>query len=143
MVKNLFTVVTLAFLFGSISLLPIHAQTSSNYELSGGWWFDGNRFVRQKLYVVNGVFQKQRPAHIDEIIKLDDLYIVPPFGDAHSHAYADPKSIAEVVQSNLRDGVFYGGAKRCRVSKVFLCAVAPLREIFRECIKISPPDRPS
>jgi hypothetical protein len=76
MVKNLFTVITLAFLFGSVSLLPIHAQTSSNYELSGGWWFDGKEFLRQKLYVINGVFQKQRPARVDEIIKLDDLYIV-------------------------------------------------------------------
>ncbi len=64
MVKNLFTVITLAFLFGSVSLLPIHAQTSSNYELSGGWWFDGKEFVRQKLYVINGVFQKQRPARL-------------------------------------------------------------------------------
>jgi len=108
MVKNLFTVITLAFLFGSVSLLPIHAQTSSNYELSGGWWFDGKEFVRQKLYVINGVFQKQRPARVDEIIKLDDLYIVPPFGDAHSHAYDNPKTIADVVQSNLRDGIFYG-----------------------------------
>ena len=106
--ENLFRVVTFTFLVGIFSLLPIHAQTSSNYELSGGWWFDGKSFVRQKLYVVNGVFQKRRPAHIDDVIKLDDLYIVPPFGDAHSHAYDNPKTIAEVIQSNFRDGIFYG-----------------------------------
>jgi len=36
MVKKLFTVITLAFVFASFSPLPIHAQTSSNYELAGG-----------------------------------------------------------------------------------------------------------
>ena len=108
MVKNLFTVVTLAFVIASFSLLPIHAQTSSNYELAGGWWFNGKEFVRQKLYVVNGVFQKKRPAHVDEVIKLDDLYIVPPFGDAHSHDFAYPNTIADVAAKNLHDGIFYG-----------------------------------
>src|ERR1044072_6805145 len=103
MVKNLFTVITFAFVFASFSLLPIHAQTGSNYELVGGWWFDGKEFIRQKLYVVNGVFQKKRPAHVDEVIKLDYLYIVPPFGDAHSHDYAYPNTIADVAAKNLRD----------------------------------------
>ena len=108
MVKILFTTVGLALLFASLSVSPIHAQSSSNLELDGGWWFDGSGFVRQKLYVVNGVFQKKRPAHVDDIIKLGDLYIVPPFADAHSHAYDNPKTIADVVQTNLRDGIFYG-----------------------------------
>lgn len=92
MVKSLFTAVTLTLLVACLSVLPIRAQTSSNYELDGGWWFDGTGFVRQKLYVVNGVFQKKRPAHIDNVIKLGDLYIVPPFGDAHSHAFAPAPS---------------------------------------------------
>ena|SRR5690349_12707198 len=92
MVKSLFTAVTLTLLVACLSVLPIRAQTSSNYELDGGWWFDGTGFVRQKLYVVNGVFQKKRPAQIDNVIKLGDLYIVPPFGDAHSHAFAPAPS---------------------------------------------------
>jgi hypothetical protein len=106
--KRLFTIFTLALFFGSLSLLSIRAQTSSNYELDGGWWFDGTGFVRQQLYVVHGKFQKKRPAHVDDVIKLGDLYIVPPFGDAHSHAYAYPATIAQVIQTNLRDGIFYG-----------------------------------
>jgi hypothetical protein len=53
MVKKLFTVITCALFFGSLSLLPIHAQPGFNYELNGGWWFDGTGFVRKKLYVVN------------------------------------------------------------------------------------------
>jgi hypothetical protein len=106
--KRLFAVATLTLLFGSMSLLPTHAQVSPNYEFTGGWWFDGAGFARKKLYVVNGVFQKKRPARIDRVIELSDLYIVPPFGDAHSHAFDNPKTIGNVVETHLRDGIFYG-----------------------------------
>lgn len=108
MVKPLSAVITFVLLFVSFSLTPAQAQTSRNYELTGGWWFDGKAFVRRKLYIVNGVFQAKRPARVDDIIPLGDLYIVPPFGDAHSHAYANPGTIAKVVESNLREGIFYG-----------------------------------
>jgi hypothetical protein len=72
MVKNLFTAVTLTLLVACLSVSPIRAQMSSTDELDGGWWFDGTGFVRQKLYVVNGVFQKKCPAHIDDVIKLGE-----------------------------------------------------------------------
>ena len=105
--KRLLAVNTLALLFGSL-LLPTYAQVSPNYEFTGGWWFNGTGLVRKKLYVVNGVFQKRRPARVDDVIDLGDFYIVPPFGDAHSHAYDNPKTIANVVETHLRDGIFYG-----------------------------------
>ena len=105
--KRLLAVATLTLLLGSLSL-PTCAQVSPNYELTGGWWFDGKGFVRKKLYVVNAVFRERRPARIDSVIKLGDLYIVPPFGDAHSHAFDNPKTIANVVETHLRDGIFYG-----------------------------------
>ncbi len=105
--KRLLAVVTSALLFGSL-LLSTYAQTSPNYEITGGWWFDGKGFVRKKLYVVNGVFRERRPARIDRVVKLGDLYIVPPFGDAHSHAFENPKTIANVAETHLRNGIFYG-----------------------------------
>ena len=105
--KRLLAVSTLALLFGSL-FLPTYAQVSLNYEFTGGWWFNGTGFVREKLYVVKGVFQKRRPARVDRVIDLGDLYVVPPFGDAHSHAYDNPKTIANVVETHLREGIFYG-----------------------------------
>lgn len=105
--KRLLAVNILALLFDSL-LFTTYAQVSPNYEFSGGWWFNGTGFVREKLYVVNGVFQKRRPPRIDRVIDLGDSYIVPPFGDAHSHAYDNPKTIANVVETHLREGIFYG-----------------------------------
>ena len=105
--KRFLAVATLALLFGSL-VLPIYAQASPNYEFTGGWWFNGAGFVRKKLYVVNGLLQERRPARVDNIINLGDLYIVPPFGDAHSHAYDNPRTITKVVETHLHDGIFYG-----------------------------------
>ncbi|HZE64155.1 MAG TPA: hypothetical protein VE056_09755 [Pyrinomonadaceae bacterium] len=99
--KRLLAVSTLALLFGSL-FLPTYAQVSPNYEFTGVRWFNGTGFVREKLYEVNGVFQKRRPARVDDVIDLGDFYIVPPFGDAHSHAYDNPKTIANVVEGQLR-----------------------------------------
>jgi hypothetical protein len=87
---------------------PIHAQIGPNYELNGGWWFDGKGFVRKKLYVVNGAFRRRRPSRIDKVIELGDFYVVPPFGDAHSHAFDNPGTIDSVVKKHLRGGIFYG-----------------------------------
>jgi hypothetical protein len=93
--------------FVCLTLLIPAARSDSTYQLNGGRWFNGTTFVRKKLYVVNGVFQQTRPARVDRVIELGELYIVAPFGDAHSHAFDNPKSIESAVQVNLRDGIFY------------------------------------
>lgn len=85
----------------------IATTTTVNHELSGGWWFDGSAFVRQKFYVVNGTFTEQRPKRVDHVIELGDLYVLPAFGDAHTHAFDNPNDIQKVMATNLRDGIFY------------------------------------
>ena len=84
------------------------ATESKNYELSGGWWFDGKAFVRKQFYVANDTFTEKRPKHVDQTIELGDMFVLPPFGDAHSHAFSNPADIEKVVAANLRDGIFYG-----------------------------------
>jgi len=84
------------------------ATESKNYELSGGQWFDGKAFVRKRLYVSNATFTEKRPKHVDQTIELGDMFVLPPFGDAHSHAFANPADIEKVVAANLKEGIFYG-----------------------------------
>jgi len=85
----------------------VASATTVNHELSGGWWFDGRAFVRKKFYVVNGTFTEKRPKRVDNRIDLGDLYVVPAFGDAHTHGFDNPNDIQKVVATNLRDGIFY------------------------------------
>lgn len=86
---------------------PSSKARSKSYQLAGGWWFDGRAFARKTLYVVDGVFRKHRPAHVDTVLDLGNSYVVPPFGDAHTHAFDNPATIAETVAANLREGIFY------------------------------------
>jgi hypothetical protein len=105
--RRLLAVAIFTLVFGSL-LSPSYSQEGVNYEFAGGWWFNGTGFVRKKMYAVNGVFQERRPAHVDGVVSLGDFYVVPPFGDAHSHAYDNPKTIVNVVETHLRKGIFYG-----------------------------------
>jgi imidazolonepropionase-like amidohydrolase len=86
---------------------PSSNARSKSYQLTGGWWFDGRAFARKTFYVVDGVFRKRRPANVDTVLDLGNSYVVPPFGDAHSHAFDNPANIAETVAANLREGIFY------------------------------------
>jgi imidazolonepropionase-like amidohydrolase len=80
---------------------------SKSYQLAGGWWFNGRAFVRKKLYVVDGVFRAHRPPHVDTVLDLGNSYVVPPFGDAHTHEFDNPATIADTMGANLREGIFY------------------------------------
>lgn len=81
--------------------------TSRSYELRGGRWFDGAAFVRRGLYVRDGVFSRQRPPQVDSVINLADAYIVPPFADAHTHAFDNAESIEATIRAYLAEGIFY------------------------------------
>ena len=81
--------------------------TSRSYELRGGRWFDGAAFVRRDFYVRDGVFSRQRPPRVDSVINLADAYIVPPFADAHTHAFDNPESIEATIRAYLAEGIFY------------------------------------
>jgi len=91
----------------SAGRLPAQAVRAQHYELRGGTWFDGGRFVQRSMYVVDGMFQRRRPARVDSVIDLGTAYVIPPFGDAHTHAFDNPATIASAVETHLREGVFY------------------------------------
>ncbi len=89
----------------STGVTPVHAQ-GRTYALEGGRWFDGERFVEQTLYSVDGVFSESRPARIDSTIYLNGNYIVPPFGEAHNHNVEGSRA-GETGRRYLAAGVFY------------------------------------
>lgn len=86
---------------------PSSKERLNSYQLAGGWWFDGRAFARKTLYVVDGVFREHRPKRVDTVLDLGNSYVVPPFGDAHTHAFDSLATIAETVAANLREGIFY------------------------------------
>jgi CubicO group peptidase (beta-lactamase class C family) len=49
----------------------IQEPAARSYELRGGWWFDGARFVLQDLYAESGAFSQQQPGRVDPVISHD------------------------------------------------------------------------
>ena len=77
-----------------------------NIAFQEGQWFDGERFVKTRFYSVDGVLTRQKPDRIDRKMDLEDLFIVPPFGEAHNHN-VEPGTADTMVPRYLREGIFY------------------------------------
>ncbi len=88
-----------------------YAQTSlperKSYQFINGQWFDGKDFRRRSFFSVDGILTRKKPAKVDEVIDLQNGYVVPPFADAHCHHFDSSYNIAQQVAMYLKDGVFY------------------------------------
>jgi len=91
------------------SVLSHSEETSPLRTLKfiNGQWFDGQGFHRRTFYAVAGKLDTKAPARVDEVIDLQNGYVLPPFGDAHTHHFDSPRAVAQQVEMYLRDGVFY------------------------------------
>ncbi len=77
------------------------------HELTGGNWFDGEKFVARTVYAVDGVLSFAKPAEIDQTTDLAGGWVVPPFGEAHNHDLASGYQVEEHSHRYLWDGVYY------------------------------------
>ncbi|WP_175470982.1 amidohydrolase family protein [Hymenobacter psychrophilus] len=75
--------------------------------MQNGRWFDGRQFRARTFYVVAGLLQQHRPAHIDSVVDLAGQWVVPAFGDAHNHAVDQQWKASESITQYLTDGIFY------------------------------------
>lgn len=76
-------------------------------EYKNGQWFNGQAFESKSLYSVNGLFKEHYTGNPDSILDLKQGYVVPPFGDAHTHNLADPSTIDAQVKKFLKQGIYY------------------------------------
>jgi hypothetical protein len=74
------------------------------YEFRDGRWWDGREFESRTVWSVDGTLTDTRPARVDSVVGLAGGYVVPPFGEAHTHTLAYVPSRAGDF---LSEGVFY------------------------------------
>jgi imidazolonepropionase-like amidohydrolase len=107
----------LSMLILSIMLLTgVGRQTTATQSPSGadstvayvnGQVWTGERFVDQTLFVREGRFI-DAPAQADTTIDLDRGYVIPPFGDAHTHNMGAGGISVRIAQNlYLPQGIFY------------------------------------
>ena len=113
MKSSFFALLLLTFLtYGCTS------HTTSNISYINGQWFDGNAFSKKTLYSKNGYFTDREPSRIDSTIDLSGKFIIPPFGDAHTHELADTNSLQKMLPRFIEDGIFYVQVLTNHASKV-------------------------
>ena len=83
------------------------AKHPSVYRFVGGLWFDGTSFRPRTVYSVDGVFRSEHAGEPDATVDLKGRYVVPPFADAHNHAFAEGMPFEEQEASYLGAGIFY------------------------------------
>jgi len=95
---------TLVFLLSLFTALT--ASAHGNLKFVNGRWFDGTKFVAKTMYSVDNVFRSTYDGEA-RTIDLAGRFVVPPFADAHNHAFADGANVDEQRARFLRAGIFY------------------------------------
>jgi imidazolonepropionase-like amidohydrolase len=75
--------------------------------LTRGRWWDGRGFRAETVHCQGGRLTRKRPTVPTETLDLAGGFVVPPLADAHCHHFDSDRTIANLVQSYLKDGVFY------------------------------------
>ncbi|HNP29185.1 MAG TPA: amidohydrolase family protein [Nitrospirales bacterium] len=86
---------------------PHDGHTSRTYAFVNGQWFDGQGFSQGTWYAVQGSLTRSRPKSVAQTIDLKGGYVVPPFGEAHTHNVEGAWNIDQVINHYVRDGIFY------------------------------------
>ncbi|HYF31753.1 MAG TPA: amidohydrolase family protein [Chitinophagaceae bacterium] len=77
------------------------------YQYINGNWFNGQSFEQKTMYVHSGFFLETAPATIDSVIDLGNQFVIPPFGEAHTHMLEGIGNVDERINNYLKHGVFY------------------------------------
>ncbi|MCA9499482.1 MAG: hypothetical protein KC588_09840, partial [Nitrospira sp.] len=82
-------------------------KTAGTYAFINGQWFDGQSFSQDTWYAVQGSLTRFRPESVEQTIDLKGGFVVPPFGEAHTHNVEGAWNIDQVINHYVRDGIFY------------------------------------
>ena len=72
-----------------------------------GNWFTGKGFQSTTFYAVNGILTNRKPAGPIEIVDLHGGFVVPAFGDAHSHFPSSEQNFDAANRAFFQAGAFY------------------------------------
>ncbi len=83
------------------------AQAQENLAFVNGSVLGEVGFVKKDLYSIQGKLTFQKPSRVDSTIDLSGKYIIPPFGDAHTHNLDRAWQMSFLPKQYLHEGTFY------------------------------------
>ena len=86
---------------------PPLTSTPATVELRHAHWFDGTRFREGARWIRGDCFVPRPVTPVDSIVDLGGQWVIPPYGDAHTHSPDGPYGFEPIRDLYLRLGVFY------------------------------------
>ena len=81
------------------------ADSAVTVELRGARWFDGARFVAGSRWMRGDRFVPAPRMPADSVVTLAGRWMVPPYGDAHTHSPDGARGFESIRDLYLRAGV--------------------------------------
>lgn len=78
-----------------------------SWELIGGRWYEAGGFVERDMWMVGETLVEARPERVDSTLDLSGGWVVPPFGDAHTHNLDGTFQLADMREAYRDEGTFY------------------------------------
>jgi len=96
---NKITLIIICLLFHSFC-------NSQNLQIKSANVWNGDGFTVKDVYVNQGIIVDYKPAMTDTVINAEGQYLLPAFGDYHTHAFTY-NNVESMSQSFLSNGIFY------------------------------------
>jgi len=84
----------------------VEAPTADGIAFVNGAWYDGEGFRLGPRYVVDGRFIAEAPVDV-QVVDLAGGFVVPAFGDAHSHLLNDTRTMLDEIERHVELGILY------------------------------------
>lgn len=89
-----------------LALVLPTAAAGQTYVIEGGNVWDDEGFSVRDVYISDGEFVETRPAAVDSVIDARGAYVVPPFGDWHTHNF-DGGGVRAADSAYIARGIFF------------------------------------
>ena len=108
MINNNLTYFTILFLIFSNSVMAQQYSKATITAYTDGKVWTGDSFKQKNFFVQNGKFINAKISEADSVVSLDRMFVIPPFGDAHTHNFGvGGYSIKIAEEDYLSKGIFY------------------------------------
>ena len=88
-------------------LFSVSAFAQDSIGLIGGNIFDGEKFVKKDFYVADGKITFKKPKGLKKSVNIENQFVIPPFGDAHTHSFYTDENLESNIEKNIAAGNFY------------------------------------
>ena len=81
--------------------------SQSNIAIKDGFVYRDGEFLKMDFFVVDGKLSFEEPSRVDSVINIPNKYVIPPFGDAHTHNLDRQWQMSFLPQQYIKEGTLY------------------------------------